>query len=88
MTAVYAGALGALVVAMFLFLARAIVGPTVYDRLLATNAFGTKAVLFVALLGFFCGRPDFLDMALVYALINFVTTVAVLKLVQDARLDV
>ena len=87
MTHVYAGALLALVVAMFLFLARAIVGPTVYDRLLATNAIGTKAVLFVALLGFLSGRPDYLDMALVYALINFVTTVAVLKLVQDARLD-
>ena len=87
MTHVYAGALLAFVVVMFLFLARAIVGPTVYDRLLATNALGTKAVLFVALLGFLSGRPDYLDMALVYALINFVTTVAVLKLVQNARLD-
>ncbi len=83
---VYGAALVALLVSMFLFLARAIVGPTVYDRLLATNAFGTKTVLFVALLGFFSGRPEFLDMALVYALINFVTTVAVLKLVQDSRL--
>ncbi|MBL4848321.1 MAG: pH regulation protein F [Planctomycetes bacterium] len=72
---------------MFLFLGRAALGPTVYDRLLATNAFGTKTVIFVALLGFFAGRPEFLDMALVYALINFVTTVAVLKLVQEARLD-
>ena len=63
------------------------VGPTVYDRLLATNAFGTKTVLFVALLGFLCGRPDYLDMALVYALVNFVTVVAVLKLVSEARLD-
>lgn len=84
---VYGAALLALLVSMFLFLGRAALGPTVYDRLLATNAFGTKTVIFVALLGFFAGRPEFLDMALVYALINFVTTVAVLKLVQEARLD-
>jgi multicomponent Na+:H+ antiporter subunit F len=84
---VYAATLLAMIVSMFLFLARGLVGPTVYDRILATNAFGTKTVLFVAVLGFFNGRPDFLDMALVYALINFVTTVAILKLVEQARLD-
>lgn len=87
MTGVFFAALIALIVAMFLFLIRAFVGPTVYDRILAMNAFGTKTVLFVALLGFLNERPDFLDVALVYALMNFVTTVAILKLVQEARLD-
>ncbi|MGE0712833.1 MAG: monovalent cation/H+ antiporter complex subunit F [Planctomycetota bacterium] len=72
---------------MLLFLLRAVAGPTVWDRILATNAFGTKTVLFVAVLGFFNGRPDFLDMALVYALINYVTVVAILKLVAERRLD-
>lgn len=83
----FAGALLALLVAMVLFLLRALMGPTVWDRILAMNSLGTKTVLFVALLGFFTGRPEFLDVALVYALINFVTTVAILNLVQEARLD-
>lgn len=83
----FAAALVALLVAMLMFLARAVAGPTVWDRILAMNALGTKTVLFVALLGFFTSRPQFLDMALVYALINFVTTVAILNLAQEARLD-
>ena len=83
----FGAALVALLVAMILFLARALVGPTVYDRILAMNSLGTKTVLFVALLGFFTERPEFLDVALVYALINFVTTVAILNLVREARID-
>ncbi len=77
----------ALLVAMVLFLARALLGPTIYDRILAMNTLGTKTVLFVALLGFLTERPDFLDIALLYALVNFVTTVAILNLVQEAPLD-
>lgn len=70
------------VVTMFLLLVRAIMGPTVYDRILAINLFGTKTVLFIAVLGFLMGRPEFLDIALVYALINFIGTVAVLKFME------
>lgn len=70
----------AVLIAMLLGLLRAVIGPTVYDRILAANVFGTKAVLFIALAGFLAGRPEFLDIALVYALINFTGTVAVLKL--------
>jgi len=69
----------ALLVTMVLTLARALAGPTLFDRLLAVNSFGTKTVLLIAVYGFMTGRPDFLDIALVYALINFVGTVAVLK---------
>ena len=65
--------------AMALAMTRALLGPTVYDRVLAVNMFGTKTVLMIAVLGFLAGRPDFLDMALLYALINFVGTLAVLK---------
>ena len=54
-------------------------GPTLFDRLLAVNSFGTKTVMLIAVYGFMTGRPDFLDIALVYALINFLGTVAVLK---------
>ncbi len=69
-----------LLTAMLLALARAMLGPTLYDRILAVNSFGTKTVLFIAVAGFLAGRPHFLDIALVYALINFIGTVAVLKL--------
>ena len=71
-----------LLVGMFMILIRAIAGPTVYDRILAVNVFGTLAVLIIAVLGFMSGRPDFLDIALVYALINFISTIAVLKFVR------
>jgi multicomponent Na+:H+ antiporter subunit F len=73
------GAALGLLVAMAMMIARAIMGPTHYDRILAANSFGTKTVLFVALAGFLFGRPDFLDIALVYALINFIATIALLK---------
>lgn len=65
--------------AMLLTLIRALLGPTLYDRILAVNMFGTITVLFISVYGFADGRPDFLDIALVYALINFVGTIAVLK---------
>jgi len=68
-----------LFVAMILVLVRLYVGKTLYDRVLAVNAFGTHTVLFIGLLGFLMGRPDFLDIALLYALINFVGTIAILK---------
>lgn len=75
------------VVTMFLLLARALLGPTTYDRILAINLFGTKTVLFIAVLGFVDGRPAFLDVALVYALINFIGTVAVLRFMHYGNID-
>ena len=66
-------------IGMTLAMIRALLGPTVYDRVLALNTFGTKTVLLIAILGFLDGRPEFLDLALVYALINFIGTIAVLK---------
>jgi len=69
----------ALFIGMILVLYRLYSGPTVYDRVLAVNSFGTHTVLFIGVIGFLAGRPDFLDIALLYALINFVGTIAVLK---------
>ncbi len=69
----------AILVAMGLALARAMLGPTLYDRILAVNTFGTKTVLLIALLGFLDKRPEFLDIALVYTLINFIAMIAVLR---------
>lgn len=68
-----------ILVTMTLALVRALLGPTVYDRVLSVNTFGTKTVLLIAALGFLAERPEFLDLALVYALINFIGTIAVLK---------
>ena len=67
---------------MILAMARAVLGPTVYNRILAANSFGTLTVLLIAVLGFMTGRPDFLDIALVYAFINFIGTIAVLKFIR------
>ena len=75
----YAVGLVAVMVTMALALTRAALGPTVFDRILALNMFGTKTVLLIALISFFTGRPDFLDLALVYALINFIGVVAILR---------
>ena len=75
----FAAAAAAILVTMGLALIRAVKGPSIYDRILAVNMFGTKTVLIIAVLGFLMGRPDFMDIALVYALINFVGTIAVLK---------
>ncbi len=69
----------ALLITMLLTLIRALAGPTIFDRILAANSLGTKTVLLIAVYGFMTGRPDFLDIALVYALINFIGTIAVLK---------
>ena len=70
-----------ILVAIALGLLRAFRGPTLYDRVLAANMIGTLTVLMVAVLGFMTGRPEFLDIALVYVLISFVSTIAVLKVV-------
>ncbi len=72
----------AIMVTMALALARALLGPTVFDRILAVNMFGTKAVLLVAVFAFISGRPDVLDIALLYSLLNFIGVVAALRLVQ------
>lgn len=75
----------ALMVAMMLAIVRAFMGPTLYDRILAVNLFGTKTVLFIAVLGYLMGRPEFLDIALVYALINFITVIGVLRFFEYKR---
>jgi len=69
----------AILVALLLVLARALMGPTIYDRLLSVNSAGTKVVMLIAAYGFLTNRPDFIDIALLYALINYIGTIAVLK---------
>ena len=69
----------AVIIAMVLALIRAFAGPSLYDRVLAGNSFGTKTVILIGLMGYLTGRPDFLDIALLYALINFAATIAILR---------
>ena len=68
-----------ILISFILVLVRLFLGPTLYDRVLALNAFGTLAVLMISVVGFLFGRPDFLDIALLYALLNFIGTIAILK---------
>jgi multicomponent Na+:H+ antiporter subunit F len=84
----FAVAAAALIAGMVLALVRAFAGPSLYDRVLAGNSFGTKTVLMIGVLGFVAGRPDFLDIALLYALLNFVSTIAILKFFRYRTLSV
>jgi multicomponent Na+:H+ antiporter subunit F len=69
----------ALLVTLALMVVRLALGPTVFDRLQTVNSIGTVAMLLLATLGFVRGRPDFLDLALVYGFLNIIGTIAVLK---------
>jgi multicomponent Na+:H+ antiporter subunit F len=82
----FAAATLALLATLALALARAALGPTVFDRLQSANTVGTCAMLLLAVLGFLGGRPDFLDLALVYGLLNVIGTVAVLKYFSHGNL--
>lgn len=84
----FAAAAAALIAGMVLALVRAFAGPSLYDRVLAGNSFGTKTVLMIGVLGYVTDRPDFLDIALLYALLNFVSTIAILKFFRYRTLSV
>lgn len=75
----FAVAMFAVLISLALGLARALLGPTMFDRVLAGNTIGTLAVLALALIGFVTGRPDFLDIAILYTLLNMIGTIAVLR---------
>ena len=83
----FAVALVAILVTMALAIARALLGATAYDRILAVNVFGTKTVLLIAVIAFFTKRHDLLDIALVYALINFISVIGVLRYVECGEFE-
>lgn len=86
MSMVLAAATLALLVTLLLALARAALGPSVFDRLQAANTIGTTAMLLLALFGFLNGRPEFLDLALTYGLLNVIGVIAVLKFFRQGDL--
>lgn len=77
----------AVLTCMLLLIFKAFSSETVFERILVINSVGTKTVLFIAVLGFLTGRPDFLDLALVYALMNFIGTIAVLRFTRYGDLS-
>jgi len=79
-------ALACLLLTMAMAVARAASGPTIFDRILAANAFGTQTVLLIAVSGFHSGRPEWLDLAIVYALMNFIGVIAVCKFTRYGSL--
>ena len=76
-----------LLLCVIILLWRVYLGPTLYDRVIAVNSIGTLAVLIIGVVGFLTERPDFLDIALLYALINFIGTIAVLKFFRYKMVD-
>lgn len=82
----YTVAIIAILITILLALVRALMGPTVYDRIAAMNMLGTKTILLIAVFAFMTGQHDLLDIAIVYALINFIGVIAVLKLVEQGNL--
>jgi multicomponent Na+:H+ antiporter subunit F len=82
----FTAAAAAILIALAMAIARAIRGPTVFDRVLAGNAVGTLAILLLAVVGFLTGRPAFLDIGLTYAMLNLIGTLAVLKFFRHGDL--
>ena len=82
----YLAGLIACAITGILILIRIILGKTTFDRILAVNSLGTVIVISISIHGFYSNRPEFLDIAIVYALINFIGTVAVLKLFSTGSL--
>ncbi|WP_373094948.1 monovalent cation/H+ antiporter complex subunit F [Zhongshania sp.] len=74
-----------LLLVMAMAMIRGFAGPSIFDRVLAANLFGTKTVLLIAVLGFLFGRPEFLDIALLYALMNFISVIAILRYFENTQ---
>ena len=76
----------ALALAVLIAIIRVALGPTAFDRVLAANSIGTMVILAIALHGFVMGRPEFIDISILYAIINYIGTLAVLKLFSTGSL--
>jgi len=76
----------AVIAALVLVVVRVLKGPTLFDRVLAANSVGTLAIIFLAVLGFVNGRPEWLDIALTYGVLNLIGTLAILKFFRHGDL--
>lgn len=79
----YLGSALFLSVLVLLCLVRVVFGPAIFNRIVAINVVGTKTVVILALIGMIHGRVDmFVDISLVYALLNFIGTLAAAKYLE------
>lgn len=74
-----------ILVVMLVGLGRAFTGPSLFDRVLAANMIGTKTVLLIACISYLYGDPGFLDIAVVYALINYISVIGILRVTEMYR---
>jgi len=75
-----------LIVNAFLCLYRAARGPTVPDRILGINIVGTKTLVVLVLIAYIFNQPMYLDIALVYGLLNFIVTVAAARYIETGKI--
>lgn len=67
---------------------RVVKGPTVYDRLMGTNAIASKTIVLICLIGYMFDRIDmFLDITLAYAILGFIGTMAIAKFISTQPLE-
>ena len=78
----------ALAVSFLLILVRLIIGKTTFDRILAANSIGTIIVLGISIHGFYMGRPEFIDIVLVFLLLNIVGLIGFLRILTYGKVDV
>ena len=76
----------AVIAALVLVVLRVLRGPTLFDRVLAANSVGSLAIIFLAVLGFLNGRPEWLDIAITYGVLNLIGTLAILKFFRHGDL--
>ena len=76
----------AVIAALVLVVVRVLRGPTLFDRVLAANSVGSLATIFLAVLGFLNGRPEWLDIAITYGVLNLIGTLAILKFFRHGDL--
>jgi len=75
-----------LIITIFICLYRVVFGPGVENRLIAVNTVGTKTIILLVLIGFIFDRSIFLDIAIIYAMINFIATLAIAKYLKGGSL--
>lgn len=83
----FAVAAAAVLIALSLSVVRVLAGPTVFDRLVAANKIGNGVILLVAVFGFLTGRPEWLDIGILYGLLNIIAVFAVLKFLRYGDLS-
>lgn len=73
-------------VAIGLSLYRVVAGPGVFNRTAAVNVIGTKTIILLVVIGYYFERPYFFDIALLYAMINFIGTLVFAKYLERGNL--